>query len=139
MDASLEGGCLCGAVRYRVHGAPGTVAHCHCKHCRGATGAPIVTWFSVERRNVDWTAGEPRAYRHRSDWPTPITRRFCGECGSALTYEREGSEQVDLTAATLDDPDAVSPAFHVYASRQIAWLHLGDGLPRYDKLRPDPA
>lgn len=44
----LEGGCLCGAVRYRVTGKPYHVTHCHCSMCRRASGAPLVTWFSVK-------------------------------------------------------------------------------------------
>ena len=100
MRQALEGGCFCGAVRFRINGLVDSAVHCHCEFCRRSVGAPLVTWVTVRRDEIEWSGAAPRAYRHRSDWLTPIVRRFCGECGTSLTYEREGSEDLDVTAVS---------------------------------------
>ena len=133
----FEGGCFCGAVRYRAARDSGSVSICHCEHCRRASGAPLVAWVGVRRDEFEWTAGEPGAYHHTSDWPTPIRRTFCADCGTSLTYEREGSEYLDVTAASMDDPEAARPSKHVFVSRQLSWISLVDDMPRHDRLPPD--
>ena len=66
MTFEAEGGCLCGAVRYRVSGSPYHQTHCHCTLCRRASGAPFVTWFSVAREGFLVTQGKPcTTARHR--------------------------------------------------------------------------
>ena len=130
---TVEGGCFCGAVRFRAE-LTGDAAICHCEHCRRATGASMWACAEARRDEVEWTAGTPAAYHHASDWPTPITRRFCGDCGTTLTYERDGSECIDLSLAALDDPEVVAPRYHAYASRRLSWTRLNDGLPEYDTL-----
>jgi hypothetical protein len=133
---SIEGGCFCGQVRYQATEHTDSVAHCHCQHCRAATGGTFVTWVEVPRAALTWAA-EPAAYRHESDWPTGITRRFCAQCGTSLTYERDGSDYLDIAAGSLDDPGALTPAHHVYEVSRVHWVELADDLPRYPKGRPD--
>jgi len=133
---ALEGGCFCGAVRYRAEEHTDSVAHCHCQHCRASSGATLVTWVEVPWSAFEWLGEDPASYRHESDWKTPVTRRFCGNCGTSLTYERDGSEWLDVTVGSLDAPDSVTPAHHVYDSSRIRWFEVTDPLPRYAKGRP---
>jgi len=134
---ALTGGCFCGAVRFRAASHTESIAHCHCKHCRASSGAPFMTWIEVPRADLEWTQGEPAVYRHESDWRSPVSRRFCRDCGTSLTYERDDSEYLDILLGSLDDPEAVRPAHHVYDSRRVVWLDLDDGLPRHPEGRPD--
>jgi len=134
---AIEGGCFCGAVRYRADEHTDSVAHCHCRHCRAASGATLMTWVEAPRTAFRWTAEKPAAYRHGSDWKTSITRRFCSNCGTSLTYERDGSDSLDIAVGSMDEPDAVAPEHHVYDSSRIGWFDVADQLPRYDKGRPD--
>jgi hypothetical protein len=128
----MEGGCLCGAVRYRAEGATDRATHCHCRHCRGSTGAPFVTWIEVPTSGFRFLSGEPGRHAARPG----VERRFCTACGTCLTFQdREDSEIVDVTVASLDEPEAVTPEDHVWASRRLSWIHLDDGLPRYDTRR----
>lgn len=133
---ALEGGCFCGAVRYRAEEHTESVAHCHCRHCRAASGATLMTWVEVPRSAFEWLGDEPAAYQHESDWKTPVTRRFCGNCGTSLSYERDGAETLDVAVGSLDEPGSVTPAHHVYDSRRIGWFEVADQLPRYEKGRP---
>jgi len=128
----LHGGCMCGAVRYEVSGAPFNVTLCHCVDCRRASGAPALAWFSVRRDALHWTRGDPA----RNPSSPGVERQFCGRCGTQLTWHGAGDpHEIDVTICSLDDPEAVAPADHTFASQQVRWLHLADALPRYAKTR----
>ena len=65
-------------------------------------------------------------------------RGFCRNCGTALYMKVDHQpETVDFSIATLDEPDAVSPGFHIFWSSRVAWFDPGDDLPRYERFRPD--
>jgi hypothetical protein len=123
---TLEGGCLCGAVRYRIAGPLGEQTHCHCTLCRRASGAPVVTWVTVAPGDFTLTRGRLRKYRS-----TPQGERgFCAACGSQITFDALNLPgELDVTAATLDDPEAVRPESHIWTSSRIGWLVMNDGLP----------
>lgn len=127
--AALAGGCLCGAVRYRLAAAPDEVCHCHCRLCQRSSGAPVVTWLTVPRAALHWVAAPPR---ERRSSPRAV-RGFCGECGTALTFVADARPgQVDVTAASLDEPGAVAPGWHIWTASAVPWLRLDDDLPRHE-------
>jgi hypothetical protein len=114
----LEGGCLCGAVRYRIGVTPQSSIVCHCATCRRASGATPVGWITVARSEFKIAAGSPRTY---SSSPGVI-RQFCGHCGTALTYLAQTSAQsIDITTATLDDPNAFPPTAEVWLADKLSW------------------
>jgi hypothetical protein len=118
MVESHGGGCLCGAVRYRVTGAPAHSVICHCASCRRASGAPTVAWLTVDRRCFEIVAGQPTAFRSSPG----VIRQFCGSCGSALTYENDKTPiSIDVTTATLDEPDRFPPTAEVWLQDHLAW------------------
>ena len=130
----LTGGCLCGAVRYEALGPISDPSNCHCTLCRRASGAPFVAWFTVLRPSFRLLRGEPSTFRSSSK----ARRGFCGRCGTPLTFALDAvPHRVDVTIASLDEPNAVVPADHTYTSTQIAWVELADGLPRYREGRSD--
>ena len=132
--AEMTGGCFCGAIRYRVSVATRDVSHCHCSICRRTTGAPLVTWATFPAAAFVFTAGTPAELR-----ATPrAVRQLCAACGTALTFRetaRPGS--IDVTVGSMDHPDAIVPAAHIWTASQLAWLRLGDDLPRH--AGEDPA
>lgn len=126
--ARTEGGCTCGAVRYAIAGAPRWAAHCHCRDCRRAAGAPYVTYAGLLRPQVTWSGIAPVRYGSSPG----VTRSFCGTCGTPLAYEgARWPDEVHILAATLDDPSVVKPQAHVYVGQKLPWVQLSDGLPRY--------
>lgn len=128
----VEGGCCCGAIRYRVEGSPRRVTHCHCVHCRRTSGAPFVTWAEYDAGRFAILQGEPGRYEARPTAP----RQFCRDCGTQLTFRDETEpEWVDITAASLDDPNGVAPEDHVWCDRKLAWIQPGDKLPQYGLSR----
>ena len=124
----IEGGCLCGAVRYRISGKPLQGEYCHCSMCRRAAGAPVVAWMDILRSSLTWVKGQTTRYESSPG----IFRGFCANCGSALTFDNVASpDKISLTIATLDDPAPFAPQAHIYADDQLPWLNLDDHLPRH--------
>ena len=128
-DADREGGCFCGAVRFRASGPPEWVAHCHCRDCRRATGSPLTTYAGYGRENVNFTSGQAKQRQS-----SPGTwRGWCGDCGTPLFYRSERwPEEIHLFVATFEAPDSFQPQGHVYVREQLVWIHLSDSLPRFE-------
>lgn len=130
---SLQGGCACGQVRYDAGAALADPGFCHCTICRRVSGAPVLAYGSAARSAFRWLRGDPRRRRSSAE----AVRSFCGDCGTHLTMEMDHSDDViDVTLASLDTPDRVAPAFHIWTERQLPWLRFEDGLPRHRRSRP---
>ena len=116
----LVGGCLCGAVRYEVTGEPRSVSLCHCRTCRRASGAPVVSWFVVSREQFS-LSGELVPYPSSSQ----VTRGFCGKCGTPITYAHaDDTNSIELTTASLDQPELLVPTREIWLSEKIAWMPI---------------
>jgi 8-oxo-dGTP pyrophosphatase MutT (NUDIX family) len=128
----LEGGCLCGAVRYRASGEASSPTLCHCATCRRAAGSPMVAWITVPARSFAFTRGKPVEF-HSSD---AVTRSFCGACGTPLTYQNaKAPGEIDVTVASADDPGLYAPRDHIWTGQGIGWMQGDDGRPRHRETR----
>lgn len=125
---TLTGTCLCGAIRYQLKRPIARVNHCHCDQCKRHTGAAFATWVTLPKSQAMFE-GKPVAYYRSSDF---AERGFCPDCGSALVWRRIDGDLIDLSAGTLDDPDAISPEDHYWAKDAACWLRMEDGLPRHE-------
>ena len=136
MQAAPTGGCLCGAVRYRLIEAPREALYCHCRMCQRAHGAPVVAWLSVPIAAFAVTKGEPAAYRSSAE----AFRHFCANCGTPSTWRAaDDPSDVDVSIASLDDPAGVVPQLHLWTESRLPWLELADPLPRDPRNeRPRP-
>lgn len=133
MNTVFTGGCLCGRIRYRASGTPMTPSHCHCDLCRKSSGAPFVSWAAFQAEDFVVTRGELA----RFDSSPVAYRQFCRDCGTQLTFQfRATPASIDVTLGSLDDPAAIRPADHIWTKRQIPWIKLDDGLPRFAESRP---
>lgn len=121
-----EGGCLCGRVRYRAQGVRYAPHYCHCRMCQRVVGAPVVAWVNLPRAGFAFTAAEP-AYHTSSPG---IRRGFCAHCGASICTDEDGDDHVCVTIATLDDPEAIRPGYHIWTDSRLSWLTIEDGLPR---------
>ncbi len=129
----MTGGCLCGAVRYEVAAPLQGAEYCHCRMCQKANGAPVVTWTWVPLENFSYSKGEPVAYQSSLKG----IRSFCGTCGSQLTFRAaEAPTEMVISLATLDNPEIIKPAYHIWTSSQLSWLEIVDDLPRHHEGSP---
>lgn len=144
----LLGGCLCGAIRYRLAAVPTDVGHCHCRICQRSAGAPLVTWATVPRADLEILAGEPTWHRSSA----AARRGFCPTCGGHLFFAWDAEARdtrpevadealatIDVTVASLDEPDLCRPTRNIWVGSRRAFLHgFDDRLPDWEDEGPDP-
>ncbi len=129
-NVSHAGGCLCGSIRYEVSGASEASSVCHCVSCRKSAGAQSVAWVVFPFENLEIVSGDPAVYRSSEH----VSRTFCGECGTTLTYRHdEDPNSIDITAASLDLPDEFPPTRRVWLEDKLAWETLDDDLQRFER------
>lgn len=129
----LEGGCQCGAVRYRIAGAPALAALCHCSMCRHANAAPAVAWAMYPQAQVVFSGAAPTQYESSPG----AQRGFCGRCGTQISFSADYLPGfIDITIGSLDDPALVEPTLHYWTSRRLPWLHVADQLPAFAEFPP---
>ncbi|MEM6986527.1 MAG: GFA family protein [Pseudomonadota bacterium] len=125
---TLTGGCLCGAVRFEIRGAPVWAGHCHCESCRRFTGAALTSFLGVADHALTLQQGDLTHYATDDG----VARGFCADCGASLTYAAEHfPDYIQIHLGALDTPEAVEPIAHVHCSEQLPWLRVHDNLPRY--------
>ena len=124
----FEGGCLCGAIRYRATSAPVRGVICHCSMCRRHSGAPVLAFVHFRCQDFMWVRGEPARYRSS----TFAERGFCPRCGSTLSMHEEVlADRVQVAVGSLDQPERVSIVDHVWTQERIPWFQINDALPRF--------
>jgi len=135
-DETQTGGCLCGAVRYRLASAPFDAGWCHCRTCQLNSGSPAMAFATVPFGDYAVEQGSDVLRTVRS---SDFGRRtFCGQCGTPLyVHVDHQADTLDFSVATLDRPEAVAPGFHIFYASRIPWAQAGDDLPRHDGFRPD--
>jgi hypothetical protein len=126
----LEGGCLCGGVRFRVTGKLGPAGFCHCKMCQRASGSAFAANAPVRTRYFQLHAGAELVTEYESS-PGKF-RAFCRRCGSPLYSRRvDEPEQRRLRLGTLDGEPERRPLAHVHVASKAPWFEIHDALPRY--------
>src|SRR5579884_3714876 len=99
--ACVEGGCLCGRVRFRVAAEPLDSGYCHCRMCQRNSGAPVVAWVTFPAAGFSWIAAEPGTYQSSAH----AKRQFCPACGSYLVFRNDDlPNEVSINTAALDEP-----------------------------------
>jgi len=126
-----EGGCQCGAVRYRLRGEPLTSYACHCTRCQAATGAAFSLSLIVPRKALETIGGEAVATTY-SMGGGDRQRAGCADCGGVLWFaSAEMPEIVALKTGTLDDPGAFPPVAHVWTRSAQPWFRLPADAPAW--------
>ncbi len=119
----VGGGCVCGAVRYRVHAPPLSVYACHCKDCQRFSGGPFSVAMAIHLADFSLDRGEPARLAKPADSGRVVGVRFCRDCGTRLWHEPAHSPHlVNIAAGTLDDCSWARPAAEVWASRKAPWI-----------------
>ena len=141
--ANREGGCLCGALRYRLDRPPRHVTVCYCRFCQRATGSDRMVEPIFDRRAFSVTAGTPSVYTLPSEGSGyDIHAHFCTACGTkvALTFAR-WPDRLGIYAGTLDDPASIDlasvPVRHIFASEARPGTLLPAGVPVFERHAVD--
>ena len=132
MTAQREGGCACGAVRYRLTSDPLFVHCCHCLNCQRQTGSAFVINALIEADRVEILSGDPQAVDAPRDDGSMQTIWRCPDCQVAV-YSRYTSPHARFVrVGTLDVPSALEPDVHIFTKSKVPWVHLPEGVPAFD-------
>lgn len=126
-----SGGCVCGAIRYRVLGPPAMVAYCHCHDCRKSSGSVVSVLAGFQKVGFELSDGNPTCFE-----ATPTVKRsFCKSCGTPLFYENQHfHENIYIHIGSFDHPEELPPDRHTWVSDRISWHEIKDNLKQYDQL-----
>ena len=136
MSDNHEGGCHCGAVRYKLTGEPKMMVNCHCLNCQKSSGSGHVfhLGFAADQLLV---AGETRSFQYTGGSGSQVTLQFCPNCGTNLF----GSPEImpgfqTLRGATLDDSSSFAPQLTVYQKSCQSWDSVAEGIPAFPAMPP---
>jgi hypothetical protein len=132
MSVAREGGCACGAVRYRLTSDPLFIHCCHCLNCQRQTGSAFVINLMIETDRVELLAGVPqRVDVPRDDGSTQWIFR-CPTCQVAVFSQYTHPEVRFVRAGTLDEPTSVVPDVHIFTRSKVGWITLPDSAPAFE-------
>lgn len=134
---SQSGGCLCGALRYKVTAQPVRITFCHCRFCQRATGSPYFMEPIFEETEFAFTLGAPKLYHHCSEGSGKmISIHFCDTCGTKLLYSFERFPGVvGIFGGTFDDPQWLEwhggNSKHIFLETALHGTVVPAGIPTY--------
>jgi hypothetical protein len=136
-----EGGCLCGAVRFRTTGQPFRTSACHCTFCQRRTGSVLGLFAYFKADQVELNGAPLTMYEHRSDESGRRLRvEFCPTCGTPVTHTAElwpGGR--GISAGAFDDPKWFKVDRHIWLRSKHPWFELPAGVEAFDKAATPPA
>jgi hypothetical protein len=138
-EVHIQGGCLCGGVRYRVAAAPIATRLCWCRVCQylAAGNASVNVCFPSNALTME---GELTDYRCVADSGNVMHRRFCSRCGTPMFSEAESRPHlIFVRAGTLDDPSVAQPTVNIWTEKAPAWACLDARLTNVARQPPPVA
>jgi hypothetical protein len=133
----IQGGCLCGTVRFELAAAPTSCGYCHCTRCQKRTGTASSINVAVDGRAVRIIAGEDRI----GGWQPPdagMEKCFCSDCGAQLfSRSRTDPSRMGIRMSAFDRDPGVSPSYRQFVAYAAAWEPIpDDDLDRFPESRP---
>jgi hypothetical protein len=132
MTVPGEGGCACGAVRYRLASEPLFTHCCHCLNCQRQTGSAFVINMLIEADRVELLAGIPQPVDVPRDDGSKQRIFRCPTCQVALFSQYTHPGVRFVRGGTLDDPWGVAPDVHIYTRSKLPWVTLPDSVPAFE-------
>ena len=127
----LSGGCLCGAIQYRVEDRFLYALNCHCSQCRRTTGSAFKPFAGIERGRLSVVKGAENLMIFGDENGHD---EHCGQCGSLLySVVREG-QYVHVTLGTLIDDPSIRPTAHIFVGSKAPWFTITDELPQHEEF-----
>jgi hypothetical protein len=131
---SITGGCQCGAVRFRVEGELGEASICHCRMCQKATGGLFGPYVGAPDGALAWTRGAPKRFQSSNK----VSRGFCADCGTPLTFEYD-NRHIGLAIGALDRPSDVRFSEQLASPAQLPSFETLAALPVHAADEPRAA
>ena len=131
---NIEGGCYCGAVRFKAEGDPLFKGQCHCRECQYISGGSPNIVMGMQEAGFAYTKGGAKPFQ-RGDLDNPVTREFCSECGThILSRAPSVPGAVLLKVGTLDDPSVFgTPQMAIFTIDKQSFHHVPEGVPTFER------
>ncbi len=127
----LDGGCLCGQVRYQITGPRRDIINCHCENCRRTHGH-FAAYTSVATQHLVFISQQSLQWYH--DRSPDTYRGFCSECGASLFWDaRDGNNKMAVSAGTLDAGHGLKTIAHIYVGEAGDYYEISDDLPQFER------
>jgi hypothetical protein len=138
-DVAVQGGCLCGRVRFELTAPPTLAGYCHCTRCQRRTGTGSSAQARIDGRTFRLLVGAELI----RGWKPPgggFEKCFCAECGAHLfSRSPEDPVQMSIRMAAFDGDPGVRPSYRQFVAYAAAWEPIpDDGLERFPEARPRP-
>ena len=130
----IEGGCYCRALRFSVEGDALFKGQCHCRECQYISGGHPNAVMGMPAANFKYTAGFPKLFA-RSDLDNPVTREFCGSCGTHILAKSPSLPgAVLLKVGTFDDPSVYgAPQMVIFTIDKQSFHHVPEGAAVFER------
>lgn len=134
----MEGGCLCGAIRYVCKGTPVLEGNCHCRDCQKSSGGPYAPTLFFPVNSIE-IRGDVKYFESIGGSGQPIRRGFCPNCGSQL-FGRPAlrAAMIGVRAGTLDDPSRFHPQADIFTSHATPWGLMLEHTAKFEIAPPPP-
>lgn len=135
-----DGGCACGAIRFRVSGEPAAVLLCACRDCRRASGGAPAHVLTLDKNQVEILRGRPRAYWSFADSGARVGRHYCETCATPLFLENAARRDiVQVRVGALDDCEPFAPQAVMWTKSAPGWMHFDAELVQFEGEIPEKA
>ncbi len=132
--SKVNGGCLCGSVRYTSEEEPVMTAICHCKHCQKQTGSAFSIVVGVPQTSLSLSGSTLVEFEDVGDSGQPVHRFFCNKCGSPIyTHVDVMGDIAFVKAGTLDDASWLVPQMHIWCCHAQPWVPIDESLPNAER------
>lgn len=135
-EITVQGSCLCGAVKYEARGEATRFYHCHCSRCRKATGTGHASNLFLQPGVLTWLCGEDEIRSFKVPTAKRFTNHFCGICGSRVPRVSKEPAFVLIPAGSLDQEPPIGPQGRIFFGSRAQWSCAGDGLAAYPEYPP---
>jgi len=129
LTINSTGSCLCGGVRYVVHGPLRPIIYCHCDQCRKTSGHYVAA-AACDKSDLELINAESLRWYDSSE---KAKRAFCSDCGGNLFWQPVGRDEISIMAGTIDLPTGIVASEHIYVGTAADYHQICDGLPQYEK------
>lgn len=133
-DACLEGGCACGAVRYRLSAEPIFVNQCYCRLCQRQTGAASAVNAFIETTELHHASGALTEHEFTTGSGGKQIVVRCATCGTPVWSHYSGLDRraAAVRVGTLDDPSKVGLDALIYTRDKPEWAALTANTPNFE-------
>jgi len=132
---NVDGGCYCGALRFRASGEPMFRGQCHCRECQYISGGHPNAVMAMPESGFTYTKGMPKKFK-RSDLPNGVTREFCPDCGTHILAKSPAVPgAVLLKVGTFDDPSLYGkPQMVIFTIDKQVFHQIPEGVPVFERV-----